>query len=46
MHEFLSVNYSIKEINLCDAYKVHIINLRKDSDSPIDENECNSIENN
>lgn len=46
MHQFLSVNYSVKEITLCDAYTVHIINFGKDSDSPLDENVCNSIENN
>ena len=46
MHPFLSVNYSIKEITLCDAYKVHIINFGKDSDSPIDENACKIMENN
>jgi len=46
MHQYPSVNYSIKEITLCDAYKVHIINFGKDSDSPIDENACNTIENN
>lgn len=46
MHPFLSVNYSIKEITLCDAYKVHIINFGKDSGSPLDENACNGIENN
>ena len=46
MHEFLSINYSMKDISLCDAYKVHIINFGKDSNSPIGKNVCNSIENN
>jgi len=46
MHPFLSVNYSIKEITLCDEYKVHIINFGENSDTPIDKNACNSIENN
>ena len=41
-----STNYTNQEITLCDAYKIHIINFGKDSDSPIDKNECNSIENN
>ena len=36
-----STNYTNQEITLCDAYKVHIINFGKDSDSPIDENACN-----
>jgi len=46
MHPFLSVNYSIKEITLCDAYKVHILKFGENSDTPIDKNACNSIENN
>ena len=42
----LSTNYTNREITLCDAYKIHIINFGKDSGSPINENACNIIKNN